>query len=102
MMYINNVISFRGGGEMGMGIDGNWLKNSYNLCYDENEHNKRVCRPIISKYSKFQLNLVWYQKYLFSIFSDFDRKNDAQIAHLFLNYWSNNRHGHRWGCPPPS
>ena len=23
-------------------------------------------------------------------------KNDADVAHLFLNFWSN---GHRWGCP---
>ena len=66
-----NII--RGGGQMGMGIDGNWLKNSYNLCYDENEHHHRVCRPLISKYSKFQLNLVWYPVVSEIFIFDFDR-----------------------------
>ena len=38
--------------------NGHRLKNSLNLSYDENKNRHRVRRPLISKYSLFQLNIV--------------------------------------------
>ena len=34
----------------------------------------------------FQLNRVWYQKYLVSILTE-NYENDAHVVHLFLNFW---------------
>ena len=47
----------------------------------------------------FQLNRVWYYRYLFSIMTNFFRflpkndENDARVANLFLNFWSNGHGG---------